>query len=140
MEHTKSGDNRLLCPSYIPTANDQRVILSPENGQSDYICASYVDVSPHTITIEIVFREAANSDDTLWASDMLAEYFLLTLNSVFWQGYRQRNAFIITQGPMKNTVGDFWKMMWEQKSTAIVMLTQLQEDGEVSGCTTITSL
>ena len=48
------------------------------------------------------------------------------------QGYRQRNAFIITQGPMENTVGDFWRMVWEMKSAAIVMLTQLQEDGEVS--------
>ena len=26
-------------------ANDYRVVLSSDNGQSDYICASYVDVS-----------------------------------------------------------------------------------------------
>ena len=47
------------------------------------------------------------------------------------QGYRQRNAFMITQGPMEDTVGDFWRMVWELKSAAIVMLTQLEEDGEV---------
>ena len=57
------------------------------------------------------------------------------------QGYRQRNAFMITQGPMENTVEDFWRMVWELKSAAIVMLTQLEEDGEVrrSEQTTFTS-
>ena len=48
------------------------------------------------------------------------------------QGYRQRNAFIVTQGPMENTTGDFWRMVWEQKTATIVMLTQLKENGEVS--------
>jgi protein tyrosine phosphatase len=48
------------------------------------------------------------------------------------QGYRQRNAFILTQAPMSNTTGDFWKMIWEQKSAAIVMLTELEEDGKVT--------
>ena len=47
------------------------------------------------------------------------------------QGYRQRDAFIATQGPMNNTCGDFWRMVWEQKSAAVVMLTQLEEDGIV---------
>ena len=33
---------------------------------------------------------------------------------------------------MEGTVGDFWRMVWEYKSAAIVMLTQLEEEGEVS--------
>ena len=33
---------------------------------------------------------------------------------------------------MEDTVGDFWRMVWELKSAAIVMLTQLEENGEVS--------
>ena len=49
-----------------------------------------------------------------------------------WQGYRQRVAFIVTQAPMENTIGDFWRMIWEQKSAAIVMLTELEEGGKVS--------
>ena len=48
-----------------------------------------------------------------------------------WQGYRQRVAFIVTQAPMENTIGDFWRMIWEQKSAAIVMLTELEEGGKV---------
>ena len=32
---------------------------------------------------------------------------------------------------MTNTIGDFWRMIWEQKSAAIVMLTELEEGGQV---------
>jgi protein tyrosine phosphatase len=45
-------------------------------------------------------------------------------------GYRQRKTFIATQGPLKTTVGDFWRMVWETKSSTIIMLTSLIEDGE----------
>ena len=31
---------------------------------------------------------------------------------------------------MENTIGDFWRMIWEQKSAAIVMLTELEEGGK----------
>ena len=51
--------------------------------------------------------------------------------SLFPQGYRQRQCFITTQGPMKNTAGDFWRMIWEYNCNAIVMLTQLEEHGVV---------
>ena len=47
------------------------------------------------------------------------------------QGYRQPNAFIATQGPVPNTVVDFWRMVWEQDTPTIVMLTKLEEDGKI---------
>ena len=35
------------------------------------------------------------------------------------------------KAPTSKTTGDFWKMIWEQKSAAIVMLTELEEDRKV---------
>lgn len=47
------------------------------------------------------------------------------------QGYKKRNAYIAAQAPLENTVGDFWRMIWEFKSKCIVMLCNLQERGKV---------
>ena len=33
---------------------------------------------------------------------------------------------------MKNTAGDFWRMVWEMKSMIIIMLTNTEENEEVS--------
>lgn len=37
--------------------------------------------------------------------------------------------YIATQGPMDNTVGDFWQMVWEQSVVVIVNLTKLSDMG-----------
>ena len=40
--------------------------------------------------------------------------------------------FIATQGPIPQSVGNFWKMIWQEMVSAIVMLCGLEEDGRVS--------
>uniref|UniRef100_K7GF82 Tyrosine-protein phosphatase non-receptor type 9 n=1 Tax=Pelodiscus sinensis TaxID=13735 RepID=K7GF82_PELSI len=51
------------------------------------------------------------------------------INASFMDGYKQRNAYIGTQGPLENTYGDFWRMVWEQNVLVIVMTTRLEEGG-----------
>merc|ERR1712038_1759388 len=38
-------------------------------------------------------------------------------------------SYIVTQGPLGQTVADFWQMIWEQGCVVIVMLTRLQDNG-----------
>ncbi|XP_066147294.1 uncharacterized protein [Euwallacea fornicatus] len=40
-----------------------------------------------------------------------------------------KGYYIATQGPMQNTVDDFWRMVWEQQAKVILMLTHLVENG-----------
>ena len=44
------------------------------------------------------------------------------LCDVYWQGYKQRDAFIMTQAPLPDTVVDFWTMIYDHSCRAIVML------------------
>lgn len=49
------------------------------------------------------------------------------------KGYRQKDYFIATQGPLAHTVEDFWRMVWEWKCHTVVMLTEVQEREQVRG-------
>ncbi|XP_024148812.1 tyrosine-protein phosphatase non-receptor type 7 isoform X2 [Oryzias melastigma] len=51
------------------------------------------------------------------------------INANYIKGYKEApNAYIATQGPMVHTVGDFWDMVWQEKSSIIVMVTRLKEN------------
>lgn len=49
------------------------------------------------------------------------------INANFVIGYKERKKFICAQGPMDNTVCDYWRMIWEQRLELILMLTNLEE-------------
>uniref|UniRef100_A0A8C2GB55 Protein tyrosine phosphatase receptor type O n=1 Tax=Cyprinus carpio TaxID=7962 RepID=A0A8C2GB55_CYPCA len=49
------------------------------------------------------------------------------INANFIPGYNSPHEFIATQGPLPETRNDFWKMVLQQKSHIIVMLTQCNE-------------
>jgi receptor-type tyrosine-protein phosphatase N len=38
-------------------------------------------------------------------------------------------SYIVSQGPLSQTVADFWQMIWEQGCVVIVMLSRLQDNG-----------
>ncbi|KAK7491702.1 hypothetical protein BaRGS_00016958 [Batillaria attramentaria] len=52
------------------------------------------------------------------------------INANYVSGYHgDQKTYIATQAPLESTVGDFWRMVWEQQSRAIVMLINLQDNG-----------
>ncbi|XP_075919081.1 receptor-type tyrosine-protein phosphatase S-like isoform X2 [Petromyzon marinus] len=53
------------------------------------------------------------------------------INANYMDGYRKHNAYIATQGPLPETFADFWRMVWEQRSATVVMMTKLEERSRV---------
>ncbi|XP_073974776.1 tyrosine-protein phosphatase Lar isoform X4 [Rhodnius prolixus] len=49
------------------------------------------------------------------------------INANYCDGYRKHNAYVATQGPLSDTCSDFWRMVWELRSSTIVMMTKLEE-------------
>nr|KAG5687401.1 hypothetical protein BaRGS_021614 [Batillaria attramentaria] len=76
----------------------------------------YVNILPFDHT-----RVKLNSDDDEEFSDFV--------NANYIPGYSSPREYIATQGPITCTIDDFWRMIWEQKSSIIVMLSDLAEKG-----------
>ena len=53
------------------------------------------------------------------------------INASYIDGYMQKRAFIATQAPIPDTINDYWRMVWEQESCTMVMLSNEQEGGKV---------
>jgi receptor-type tyrosine-protein phosphatase R len=78
----------------------------------------YIDILPNPESR--VRLQMANGDP-------LTEY----INANFIRGIDgSPAAYIATQGPKPETVGDFWRMVWEQIVVVIVMLTGFVEQGK----------
>ncbi|KAK9879317.1 hypothetical protein WA026_004170 [Henosepilachna vigintioctopunctata] len=80
----------------------------PKNRYTDVLC---YDES------RVILSEIGDEQDT--------DY----IHANFVDGYKQKNAFISTQGPLPKTTAEFWRMVWEQHTLVIVMTTKVMERG-----------
>ncbi|CRL08119.1 CLUMA_CG020881, isoform A [Clunio marinus] len=71
----------------------------------------------------VILSVDENDDEKTSATDYI--------NANFVDGYKQKNAYISTQGPLPKTAQDFWRMAWEQKCLVIVMTTKTMERGRL---------
>jgi hypothetical protein len=54
------------------------------------------------------------------------------INASYIEAYGQSRGYIACQGPSKNTIVDFWRMVWQEKAQTIVMVTNLKgSDGKI---------
>lgn len=83
---------------------------------ADYINANMIKV------IILPFFKQIKNNNTLIIFKL--EPFILA------EKYETRN-YIVTQGCLHNTVDDFWKMIWQEDSRIIVMITKLFEKSKV---------
>ncbi|XP_060462170.2 tyrosine-protein phosphatase non-receptor type 5 isoform X1 [Panthera onca] len=59
--------------------------------------------------------------------DPLSSY----INANYIRGYGgEEKVYIATQGPIVSTVSDFWRMVWQEQTPIIVMITNIEEMNE----------
>ncbi|GFS46749.1 receptor-type tyrosine-protein phosphatase T [Trichonephila inaurata madagascariensis] len=68
------------------------------------------------------YRVALNTDSSKTDTDYI--------NASYIDGYRRPREYIVTQGPLENTVNDFWRMIWQENTPVIVMLMDIVENGK----------
>nr|XP_022305574.1 receptor-type tyrosine-protein phosphatase alpha-like isoform X2 [Crassostrea virginica] len=56
------------------------------------------------------------------------------INANYINGTNRSKEYIAAQGPRQNTLNDFWKMIWQEEVSSIVMLTNLKEGDKIK-CT-----
>ncbi|XP_060587159.1 receptor-type tyrosine-protein phosphatase epsilon-like [Ruditapes philippinarum] len=52
------------------------------------------------------------------------------INACYVHGFTTFKQYIASQGPTKEILLDFWRMIWQEESSRIVMLTNLIEEGK----------
>ncbi|OCU00258.1 hypothetical protein XELAEV_180060316mg, partial [Xenopus laevis] len=113
-EHLKANDNLKLSQEYESVDPGQQFTWEHSNLEVNKAKNRYANVIAydHSRVILLLVEGIIGSD---------------YINANYIDGYRKQNAYIATQGALPETFGDFWRMVWEQRSATVVMMTKLEE-------------
>ncbi|XP_070193915.1 receptor-type tyrosine-protein phosphatase mu-like, partial [Littorina saxatilis] len=92
----------------------QREGLLPENKKKNRF-SSVIPYDKNRVSIHDGFTEGLATD---------------YVNASYIRGYKSEKDYIAAQGPNDKSPGDFWRMVWQEGITQIVMLTNLKEGGK----------
>ncbi|XP_044526894.1 receptor-type tyrosine-protein phosphatase S [Gracilinanus agilis] len=117
-EHLKANDNLKLSQEYESIDPGQQFTWEHSNLEVNKPKNRYANVIAydHSRVILLPMEGIVGSD---------------YINANYIDGYRKQNAYIATQGPLPETFGDFWRMVWEQRSATVVMMTKLEEKSRI---------
>ncbi|EMP24215.1 Receptor-type tyrosine-protein phosphatase S, partial [Chelonia mydas] len=117
-EHLKANDNLKLSQEYESIDPGQQFTWEHSNLEVNKPKNRYANVIAydHSRVILLPIEGIVGSD---------------YINANYIDGYRKQNAYIATQGPLPETFGDFWRMVWEQRSATVVMMTKLEEKSRI---------
>ncbi|XP_058241157.1 receptor-type tyrosine-protein phosphatase delta-like isoform X20 [Hemibagrus wyckioides] len=118
LERLKANDNLKFSQEYESIDPGQQFTWEHSNLEVNKAKNRYANVIAYDHS-----RVLLSSIDGIPGSDYI--------NANYIDGYRKQNAYIATQGSLPETFGDFWRMIWEQRSANIVMMTKLEERSRV---------
>ncbi|XP_060773048.1 receptor-type tyrosine-protein phosphatase delta-like isoform X1 [Neoarius graeffei] len=118
LERLKANDNLKFSQEYESVDPGQQFTWEHSNLEVNKAKNRYANVIAYDHS-----RVLLSSIDGIPGSDYI--------NANYIDGYRKQNAYIATQGSLPETFGDFWRMIWEQRSANIVMMTKLEERSRV---------
>ncbi|KAL3880534.1 hypothetical protein ACJMK2_032768 [Sinanodonta woodiana] len=83
----------------------------------------YKSIYPYDFNRVVLKRDSVHDSEYENDSDYI--------NASHIKGFEGRKCYIAAQGPITKTVGDFWWMVWQERTECIVMLTNLSEMGKM---------
>lgn len=99
--------------AYVPEGCTTKTATQPENKPRN----RYPDALPYDQN-----RVKLNPDNNVSKSDYINASYIVDVDP-------RHPRYIATQGPLSNTVDNFWQMIWEQNIAVIVMLTSITDMG-----------
>lgn len=93
-----------------------------KNRYRDVVC---LDDSRVKLRIDAVKEFETHSNNK--SGDESSENQFDYIHANFVDGWKQKNAFINAQGPLDETIEDFWMMIWQEMTLVIAMTTKVIE-------------